>query len=320
MRYALILLFTFIVWSCNERTNKKGFSIVATDTIQADTSLIYTDSKLNQQEKKVLTDAKNDSQDTASILHLYIDLMSEFYESEGVYLPLYYKENTTFPDITFNETIYHCEEITRTRIPNEIAEAYLDVSLLDSVILFDESQKITDTLYRENYEYLEDLIQSSKIVSYSHQQKLPENAVAISYVAGIDQYIGVIEDFDKDTVLRKKLSIQANIRKRDVTDFGSMVIAGDEISYLSYHDYQKTLSKVYLMKNNQLMDSIIQEYVVYDLLPVPIAIEDHFLYVASCGVPDTDFIWRQLIAIDVNKVKFRLLGRNRVSLKNNQLQ
>lgn len=319
MKYVLIFLFTLIVWSCHERANKKESAIVNADTIQAESAPSYAEVVDDQKEKEILP---NDSErpDDSSLLHLHIDLMSEFYESQGVYLPLYYKENTTFPDITFNETIFRGEEITRSKIPDQKAEAYLDISALDSVILFDGSMKITDTLYRKNYEYLEDLVESSKIVSYGYRKKLPENTIAISYVTGIDRYIGAIADFAEDTVLLKKLSDQWNVRKEDVTDYGSMIIAGDEISYFSFHDYKKTSSKVYLLKNNQLMDSIDQDYVVYDLLPVPITTEDHLIYLASCGVPETDFVWRQLIAIDVNEVKFRIIQGNRISLKDNILQ
>ena len=99
-----------------------------------------------------------------------------------------------------------------------------------------------------------------------------------------------------------------------------MFIAGDTISYLSYSNYTIPETKVYLIKNNTITDTITKDYSIRKMTPVPLSTEKKFLFVALCKVPETDVRWHQLIGINTVEEKFKIYQRNRVTIKNNQIQ
>lgn len=188
------------------------------------------------------------------------------------------------------------------------------------MLVFDSEQNIIDTLYRKNYEHVEDMIESSKIASYGNSKKVETPALIMSLNKKLSGLLHKSPSFESDTIIRSIILEQLNISQQYTFVFESLVLERDTICYLSYSDYSKNETKVLLIKNSMVVDSIDQEYIISKMASVPLSTKRNLLYLASCSIPDTDALWNSLIGIDLVETKFKLYRGNRIGLKNNQIQ
>lgn len=303
----LILLFACNGQKNNEFKAEKSSNIPSvTDT----TSYIEYD-KSPQKEKK------SDKPEYDSLI--YVGLLTRFYDHSDFYLPLYYVNNYTeaaYEEITnsVGNTIFSGKESRRRHIDSGIASKYLDINNLDQILVLDKDQRVIDTLVKQHFEYYEDLIESMFIVSYESNLD-NSNYVAISAHALDTSTLEPSPQPFVDSTFIKKIIDTNDFKVSQLYACGSIISYSDTLSFLSFGDYEDGKEFLYLVKNTFPVDSVVNNYVIYELESVPLASEFEMTYLAKCAVPDTDMLWNALLGIDLTRFKFRFYDRNRFKLK-----
>lgn len=245
----------------------------------------------------------------------YIDNLSKFYNHEDYYIPLYYigdysEEVHKMLIESSSSVVFEDSETRRLRLDPEIVKKYLSVTQLEELIIFDSNQDIVDTISFKDYEFFDDMIETSFVATY--QANLPEGEhIAIS-AAGLDSStLKKSPEIKADSAYLDFLVSRNTFLLKDVHSYGYFVSGLDTLSYLSTVDYEKARSQVYLLKNGQVMDSLNEEYIITGMAPVPLATKREILYVSAAMIPETDIQWTTLTGVDMNSYRFIIYERNR---------
>ena len=234
----------------------------------------------------------------------YVGIINSFYESDDYYIDLYYAEG--FSDDTPNllaenhgEIIYQGQEMTRTNVPYEIAKNHLEIEFLDTMYVFNERQELIDSISLQNIEYLDAMIESKYIASYSHPTKL-EGKIAISKSPDLKDFNKSPSFKEIENTLIKDLKL--NIETLNIGKAFKLYHKGDTFNVFSFSDKEYN-HQILLLKNGVVTDKIF-EYYIDRIQPVPIASDDKIYYNVSSFVPDTDNSWTQLLGIDLEEGEF----------------
>ncbi|WNB17933.1 hypothetical protein [Marivirga arenosa] len=243
---------------------------------------------------------------------VFIGVLNDFYESEGFYVELYYSENYSNEDINklgenHSETIYQGEEMTRTKVPLDIAQKHLDVEFIDSMYVFNEIQEIIDSISLQNIEYLDAMIESNYIATYNHSKDLTEKLV-ISKTNHLKN-LKKSPSFQKG---KKSLveELKLNIDPLAIGEVFELNHNKDSFHIFSYTDKEYN-HHIFSLKNRNITDTI-EQYQINRIRPVPLASEGKIYYIVYAAVPDTDHSWTQLLGIDLKTGKFVKTRGNRL--------
>lgn len=300
-------LLATILFSCHAPEQKEN---------NAEAPIIKENTRNDSLADKSLRDLSIDHERSDSIL--YIDLLEKFYFSEEYYVPLYfinaYSESAVKEMNSKDlEIIFEDIDSKRVKLDEKIAAKYLLLNNLDQLIVLDESQNIIDTLVRKNYEYFDSSIESFYIATYDAALAGDSNIVmSLNGTQNIE--FRKSPEFKEDSVYIRQI-ITKNAYKPDyLYDYGHLIHHKDTIAFLSFGDYKQGKECLYLLMNGQAVDSVINNYVISKMTPVPLATEKEILYVSSVHVPETDIYWASLTGIDLVQQKFKFYRRNRLKI------
>lgn len=298
----LLLLICFI--SCSQ-PNK--------DKITADSKPV----KVVEQEvlKEEVKFADTDGEIARESPARYINNLNKFYNHEDYYIPLYYigdysEEIHKMLIESSSHVVFEDSETRRLRLDPQIVKKYLSVAQLEDLVVFDSNQDIVDTISFKDYEFFDDMIETSFVATY--QASLPEGEHIAVSAAGLDSSdLRKSPEIKADSAYLDVLVSRNAFPLKDVHSYGYFVHGLDTLSYLSTVDYEKVRSQVYLLKNGQVMDSINEDYIITGMTPVPLATKKEILYVSAAMVPETDIQWTILTGIDLSSYRFIIYERNR---------
>ncbi len=246
---------------------------------------------------------------------VFVDLLSK-YGHEDCHVLLYFKNEYAeevvkeLKTINSHLLVQNFEEI-RIKLDSVMVERYLEVDHLNALLVFNADQEVIDTIYRKNYEWYEDMIESQIIVTYRSDFDYSGHAV-ISLIQERHYDFQKAPFFIKDTISLDKINIGLHLNNRYIYNSGSTYLDLDTISFISYSDYTINKTIVYFLRNGVVCDSIMEGFVIEDLTPVPLIENDECLYVASVSIPETDAFWNVFLGIDMRTGKVRLYDRNRL--------
>ena len=291
--------------------------------------------KANRNDNSIITKEDKTNQKTDTIIALkeeknasiYIGVLEKIYEDEDYFLPLYFKPSISesfyseFHTKTSNyvgKLISKTDDHERYEIETAIAEKYFQTNGLDTIIVFNKSQRIIDTLYRKNYEYFSDQIESQVIVSYEKTNKVNQDKDYLS-MTKTDMVFRKKLEFKKDTTYLKNTLSKNSFKPTHMHSHYKIAENNDTISFMSFGIYTNETQKecFYLFKNKKPIDSIINEYAISKMVAVPIFLESENLYVSYEFIPDTGSFWTSLIGIDLKNNKLKNYTGNRFYMKTN---
>lgn len=311
MKYFLIILF-FLGFSCKKEPKNQKLN-------SNDNSIIIKESKTNQK-TDTITDLKEKKDES-----IYVGVLKKIYDEEDYFLPLYFK--LSVPESLYSEfhtsksnyigkLISKTDDHERYEIEASIAKKYFNTNGLDTIMVFNKSQKIIDTLYRKNYEYFSDQIESQVMVTYGKTNKVNQNKDYLS-ISQTDIVLRKKLEFEKDSIYLKNTLIKNSFNPSNIYSHYKMTENNDTISFMSFGIYNNETQKecFYLLKNKKPIDSIINEYSISKMIAVPIFLESENLYVSYEFIPDTGSFWTSLIGIDMKNNKLTNYRGNRLYKK-----
>ncbi|WKV12126.1 hypothetical protein [Marivirga harenae] len=189
--------------------------------------------------------------------------------------------------------------MTRTNVPYDIAKRHLEVELLDSIYVFDERQELMDSIALQNIEYLDAMIESKYVASYSHPIKLA-GKIAISKSYDLNDLKKSPSFIETENTLIRDLKL--DVETLNIGKTFKLYYEGDILNLISFSDEQYK-HRIFLLKNGVVTDTLF-EYYIGGMQPVPISLDNKIYYVVSSFVPDTDNSWTQLLGIDTETGEF----------------
>ncbi len=326
MRYTLIILLLLTIACQSKKAKEKTFpeeveevAIVKDTIVESDGETknyeVEIKEELIEENKLVITD------DTS----IYVGLLKKISQGKDYYLPVNFKRTTStilqedfhnnFEKYT-SDVILKSIEYTRFKIEDDVANKYLEISNLNTILVFDDNQEVIDTLRLKNYEYFSDQIESQIIATYSSTDKLNENKQYVCTT--VNDFIAKNNyRFLKDNVYLKETLKENKFKPTDVYAHYKMIKDKDTISFLSFGSYGKEVAKhgFYLFKNKVPTDSIINKNLITEIITVPLTLNGQGLFMTSQFIPETDAFWTALVGIDFKTNQLKQYERNRVSLK-----
>ena len=303
----LSLFIFFLVTSC-ERKPEPSSEVLSEDTAQNMTARDKPEVSRTSDTKEGILD-KLDSH-----CPVQVEFLTRFYNDDAYFSPLSFKnggDNDVYGQIVkaAKEVVFEDDETSRYLIEPELASTHLNADRLNQIVVFDKEQNVVDTLESKRSEYYRDMIFSMFISSYESDLE-DEEYIAISLSGLKEKYIKKSSAVFYDSSYLKSV-VQVNNLEFDLVDSFINISDGiDTLSILSYVDYKADRATIYLTKNEILRDSINDDFIVTDLAPVPLASKNKIVYLAKCGVPETDVLWDALLTIDLENEKVTIDAKN----------
>ncbi|MCR9248832.1 MAG: hypothetical protein NXI20_00355 [bacterium] len=247
---------------------------------------------------------------------IYIGLVDKFYDQDEFHVPLFFKEGYDYAIIdklkdSDSKVIFRGEFSRRTKLYESQCKLYLESKNLDTMLVLNKLQQVVDTVFRNHFEHYDAEIQSSLIASYKIDPgKKPFMLISKSGLNRSDLKPGI--SFTVDTTYRNNVLESNNQFSSYSWASGKMSVNDNIISYTSFGDYNARKECLYFYKNGIPTDSVINDYLIRELYPVPIQDSDHMLYMASGFLPETDITWDMLIGINPATGKIKYYRGNRL--------
>ncbi|GAA4106417.1 hypothetical protein GCM10022393_00810 [Aquimarina addita] len=312
---SVLLTLLIINFSCKKDTKDNQDAKEVVITLSGERESISEDHK-SLQNSIIVNEMQEES--------VYIGVLQPMYQEEDYYISLSFNDLTPDPFKEFHgnlksyigELISKTEDHERYKIQDTIGQHYFDVSGLDTIIVLDQDQKKLDTLYRKNYEYYSDQIESQIIATYNKTSSVSEERKDYVCMSKNDVVFKKGVSFHKDSIYLRETIHKNLFTPTTIYAHYKMIIKNDTISFLSFGDYNEKKQKenFYLLRNKAPIDSIINQYSISKMVPVPLSWEQESLYISYEFVPDSDNFWTSLIGIDLKNNKLKKYDRNRIPI------
>ncbi|SNR16998.1 hypothetical protein [Tenacibaculum jejuense] len=322
MRYTLIVLLFLTIACQSKKAKEKTFTEEVEEVSTVKDTIVDSKDETKNSKVEIVEENKLVVTDDKSI---YVGLLEKIDQGKDYYIPVSFKTTTStilqedfhnnFEKYT-SDVILKSIEYTRFKIEDAVANKYLEISNLNTILVFDDNQEVIDTLHLKNYEYFSGQLESQVIATYNSSEKLNENkqyvCVTINDFIAKNNY-----KFSKDSIYLKETLKENKFEPTDVYAHCKMIKDKDTISFLSFGSYGKEVAKhgFYLFKNKVPTDSIINKNLITEIIPTPLTLNGQGLFMTSQFIPDTDAVWTALVGIDFKTNQLKQYERNRVSLE-----
>jgi hypothetical protein len=304
MKKILPILIIIVIFGCNNSQKENR-----TEKLIANNELTNPVDSVRNEIELTITDSlttKNENQ-------IYVDLLQQYYEQEDYYLPLYFIKDYSESIVEELkkeqiETVFNGEEEHRVSLKQSAVSMHFRNENIDSLLVFGPNQEIKDTLILQNFEYYENVMESFYTASYKGKYGLKNNVV-ISKNKGLN--LKKSPTFYEDSLHAKRLCTLNNFEPDYIYGSAYAIYGTDTISFLSFADYSKYKESSFILKNGNPTDSIMNDFVISEFTPVPIATDSLIFYVVNANVPETDHFFTSLVSININTMKLEFYDRNR---------
>ncbi len=311
----LIALFILSI-SCNKKMAPPTKNKTPTTTLKT-----HTSSKIafNSDKKEVmLIEDEKEFIKPDSDSSILVSYLNKFHNQDDYYLELNF--NSEYSDSLWaildqskSKIIYKEDEEERIAVPDSIIKAHFSTIGIDTLFLMNAKQKIFDTIYRNRFEFYDASIESYYIATYKLDKNYKDPIIAISSNRVISDLVkkSPVKQFQKSISKRNKNHIPKQYD--DLFSSSTLIHETDTISIISTGLYADNEYSIYLIKNGEVKDTIINNYLaIRDIKPVPFSTQNELTYIYSAFKPETDTNWTGLLGIDIKNWKLNLLQTNRL--------
>lgn len=242
--------------------------------------------------------------------NIYVDAVGYFPETKEFYVTLPFKEDIDYKKFEeigklADSTVFQDEETSRERLPLQIALKYLDLSLLDTINIYDSSHNFVCGASFERVEYYQPTIESSFIAVFKPSVSITELEEGYYCLTPTNQSLKEISFVEKkSTTLKNRIKGELSINPNYEWASKHITLKKSGITLSIYSadakNENRTLSYLTELRNGKLnvLNKFNGEYAFWDLLPLPISHNDHPVLLITMAVPETDasliyvpFIW-----------------------------
>lgn len=292
-RLLLITLLLFVIFSCRESSTKKNKSRTA--------STHYTDSLI---QSETTIKFKENISDVYP-LNYKIGLLRQFENNEKHYVSLNIKENVSGGiRRLLKDTIYHDDLTLNLKIPDEIAEKFLDTEGLGDVLIFDSIQNCIGTSDLTSYEYYDNGIVDLYVATYPYLEKVRKSEKVILSKLVPDSLLKKSPIIYKDKDELMAVLNSNKMEPKSIYSYFNFSDSEDKYILLSTLNQNRDTSQIILFKNGVLKESLKQNSVLMKLYPVPLATDNLWYFIAVIGIIDSNVVGDIVIKIDREEGKF----------------
>ena len=247
----------------------------------------------------------------------YIQSTGEFYTTlnfkDSIDAKRAYTNLTNNSDSVVTNEYY----LTRKSINEELAGKYFDLTKFDTIAIFNQAHQKVSLATFKRVEYYEDMIDGMFIAVFE------PDAINASYkneliFYGIDKCLEpfIIEKFQHEEITKNTLD--KNIRKYIEYNKDGLLKTKHlelkqsnvkKVSILSIEDLENLTFSTYLLEHQgnkiDILKKLKEDYVFWDLLPVPIYSNDKPVYIIEIIIPETDFTGYMLAVYDGNEYQLK---------------
>lgn len=268
-------------------------------------------SEIQSNDTSSLIEVESSRQDTLC----YIGYVQKFDDNNFFFTDLYFSPSFDYDfyeDLKkmADEVIFSDGEVTRSKLEIEEAGQYFNLNGLNHIDIYnDRNQKIA-TGKLSHIEFVEDLIEDNFVAVFQVDNPRATNPVFCigNYANDLHQLqYSVLEDETATAHLIKNL----NLKKEDVWIVKHYLIGNQRISAISA-DTTAFIIDLTAARFDVLYKSRTAE-VINQLTPISAKNSLHHVYLAQCGMPETDMLWTSVLAF--NGTTYESVESNRIVSK-----
>ncbi len=191
--------------------------------------------------------------------------------------------------------------LTRKEISDSVASKYFDLSIYKDITVFNQSHEKVSLTHFERVEYYEDMIDGMFIAVLRPEQLAEEyKNELVFYGIGKGLEPKLIEKFNHEEITKKSLdkNIQQYIKYNKDGLLKSKHVELKEspvnkVSILSIEDLENFTFASYLLEHEgatiRTLKALNEDYVFWDLLPIPYLIKNKPVFIVEIIIPESDF-------------------------------
>jgi len=272
----------------------------------------------NVTRKEITREIKKNSAKDSPI----IDFIHKFGMQDDYYLTLYSRNDYSIEldkvlQNSISDSILYNGEPIRRLVSDSIISKHFNIDATEKLIVIDKNSRVVDTIKRKQYEYNDDAIESYYVATYdlNNQNKSDRYIVSSMFSDSIVSFCKPVNVKEYSSFLSKKVLKNLSFNTEHLYSSMYFINGVDTIKLISFADYSKGGTKMYLFKNNIPKDSLTNSFILNEFTPIPLQTKNEFLFLASVNIPDTDAFWDVLTGIDKERIKFYFYEKNRLYKK-----
>ncbi len=278
-----------LFYSCSSTSEEQNSTVTKKSNLKEDTTeAIQTSEPIDQ---NLTTEFESD-------FNLLIDKVHSFSETNDFYISINFNQEYDYDSINvilskLDSSIYDGGEMNRTRLPHIDALKYFDLTGLDSVGIYNYENQLIGNFQLTRVEYLQDMIESSFVAVYHFDESIDLSA---NYYT-INGTSKVVPNFttNKITLNRElKFTTNSEVKYHYLTEHVTIPYLSDTITlftYLSENSKQTSLIIEWINGEQENLLKLQEEYVIWELKPLPIIYNKKSVLLLTVGYPETDIIW-----------------------------
>ncbi len=231
---------------------------------------------------------------------VFIDKVHQF-ETGEIYVWVGLKEGYDWHALDTIKTyadsvVYQGDETKRTRFPLDEAQKYLNLDLLNGIIIFNYQHENLGKSRLKRVEFFEDVLGEQFVAVLEPAQKL--QGELFYGINGINQFVDSFnsEILNSPTI---KDSIKNHIKRASLYDWSLQSVLVEPYqniytfySFIADGDIEKSfLVETNSVYGNRIMSEITNDYSIRNIIPVPVQINKKPILLLWVGPTETDIEW-----------------------------
>lgn len=252
------------------------------------------------------------NQADSSTERILVDKVHYFESTKEIYVSVGFKEGYDWKALDTLKTyadsiVFQDIETTRTRYPFDKANEYLDLELLDGIVIFNYSHISQGTSRLKRIEYFEDVLGDQFIAILETPEKLKGNK--FYGINGTNEFTPsftshVINDTKQEESVRNYVKLKVKYDWK----YGAVMVEPYNLRYVFYSFLSESnVEKSFLFEIDpegiKIMAEITNDYKIRELCPVAIQVNKKPVLLLWVDVPETDIEWFTPAVFDGQKFK-----------------
>ncbi|WP_207420067.1 hypothetical protein [Desertivirga brevis] len=270
-------------------------------------------SELAENEQDTIKQKKTAAEKTKKMIpNIYIDAIEYFPETNEFFVSLPFLKEVDFKMFEkigeqADSIIFQSDETTRSRLPIKVAQLYFDLTLLDTLNIYDSAHNFITGAKFVRVEYYQPTIESSFIAVFKPENISSEEGkekfyYCTSLVKKTEEKIRAVEKTSSSLTNKIIQELGLKVKYQWASEHIKLIDEGSTLSILAITPENENKISSYLteLKNGKL--KILNEYkgedAFWQILPLPLEHNKRPVLLITLAVPDSDvspfylpFIW-----------------------------
>lgn len=250
---------------------------------------------------------------------IYINKTWTFEGNRAFYIPLHLPDslnsNFEFLKNKADSVIVSETFLTRKKLPDDITSQYFDLQNIQKIRIYNSEHELVSVATFKRVEYYEDMIDGMFIAVFEPEKDQILHLKETSLYCLSENAVSFVEKIKSEEIVKKQWT--EKIRRKiyfnqdnllTIKHFEVKMDAKDKLTLLSLQNPETKKMSTYLLEQNGpelvILQQFEKDFVIWDLLPIPVSVNNKPVLLVEIVRPETDFTGYVLAVFNGNNYRF----------------